>query len=63
MLSVQRLMLALLQAAADHGMQNIIVETDSQILVKALQTDELDRGVLFREAKFTIATMFSSVTV
>lgn len=35
---------ALLQAPADHGMQNILVGTDSQTLVKALQTEELDRA-------------------
>ena len=55
-----------LQAAADQGMQHVMVETDSQILVKALQSDELDRaqgGVLFREAKFLMATLFSSVSV
>jgi ribonuclease HI len=43
-----------LQAASDWGMQHVILETDSQILVKALRT-EYDRapgGMLFREAKF-----------
>ena len=57
--------LAALQAAADHGMQNIIVETDSQTLVKALHSEELDRAqgvVLFREAKFIMSTMFNSGT-
>jgi len=52
--------------AANQGMQHVMVETDSQTLVKALQTDEFDRaqgGVLFREAKFLMATMFSSASV
>ncbi|RLN23608.1 hypothetical protein C2845_PM07G01170 [Panicum miliaceum] len=56
---------AALEAAADSGMQNIVVETDSQVLVKALQTSELDRamgGVLFREAKFLMETMFVSAS-
>ncbi|RLN07311.1 hypothetical protein C2845_PM11G03640 [Panicum miliaceum] len=47
-------------------MQHLMVETDSETLVKALQTDVLDRsqgGVLFREANFLMATMFTSVTV
>jgi len=55
-----------LMVAANQGMQHVMVETDSQILVKALQTDEFDRaqgGVLFREAKFLMATMFSSASV
>jgi ribonuclease HI len=58
--------LAALQAAASQGMQHIILETDSQVLVKALQTNEHDLaqgGVLFREAKFTLATMFSSWSI
>jgi len=52
--------------AADRGMQRVIVETDSQTLVKALLSDEMDRassGVFFREAKFIMATLFSSVEV
>ena len=55
-----------LQAAVVHGMHNIVVETDSQILVKALQTCEYDLasgGVLFREAKFILSTSFSSWSV
>ena len=55
-----------LMVAANQGMQHVMVETDSQTLVKALQTDEFDRaqgGVLFREAKFLMATMFSSASV
>ena len=31
-----------LMVAANQGMQHVMVETDSQILVKALQTDEFD---------------------
>ncbi|RLM86506.1 hypothetical protein C2845_PM04G09260 [Panicum miliaceum] len=53
-----------LQIATNRGMHRVIVETDSQILVKALRSDEMDRapsGVLFREAKFIMATLFSSV--
>ena len=55
-----------LQAASDWGMQHVILETDSQILVKALRTEEYDRapgGVLFREAKFLMTTMFASASV
>jgi ribonuclease HI len=55
-----------LQIAANRGMHRVIVETDSQILVKALRSDEMDRapsGVLLREAKFIMATLFSSVEV
>ena len=33
-----------LMVAANQGMQHVMVETDSQILVKALQTDEFDRA-------------------
>ena len=54
---------AALNAVAEMGMQSIILETDSQILVKALTTEGHDRalgGVLFREAKFILATMFNS---
>lgn len=52
-----------LQPAAAQGMQNIVIESDSQTLVKALLTEEYDRahgGVPFREAKFLMATMFGS---
>ena len=47
-------------------MQNFIIETDSQTLVKALRSEELDRakgGVLFREAKFVMATAFNKQTL
>jgi len=47
-------------------MQNIVLESDSQILVKALRTREQYQamgGVLFREAKFIMPTMFVSVSV
>ncbi|RLN30877.1 hypothetical protein C2845_PM05G29200 [Panicum miliaceum] len=57
---------AALQAAASHGMQKIVLESDSQTLVKALQSTEYDLaagGVLFREAKFLLATMFSSTSI
>jgi hypothetical protein len=52
--------IAALQAAAAQGMQNIVLETDSLTLVKALQTPEYDLapgGVLFREAKFILETV------
>ena len=55
-----------LLAAATQGMQHIILETDSATLVKALQSSEHDLapgGVLFREAKFILDTMFSSWSV
>ena len=58
--------IAVLQAAVVHGLQNIVVETDSQTLVKALQTCEYDLapgGVLFREAKFILSTSFSSSSI
>ena len=57
---------AALQAAAAQGMQKIVLESDSQTLVKALQTTGYDLapgGVLFREAKFMLATMFSSTSI
>ena len=57
---------AALQAAAAQGMQKIVLESDSQTLIKALQTTEHDLapgGVLFREAKFMLATMFSSTSI
>ena len=38
------LVLAALHAAADQGLQDVILETDSQILVKALQSDMYDRA-------------------
>ena len=58
--------LAALQAAAAQGMQKIVLASNSQTLVKALQTTEHDLapgGVLFREAKFMLATMFSSTSI
>ena len=58
--------IAALQVAVIHGMQNIVVETDSKTLVKALQTCEYDLapcGVLFREAKFISSTSFISSSV
>ena len=54
------------QAAATQGMQHIILETGSATTVKALQSSEHDLapgGVLFREAKFILDTMFSSWSV
>ena len=58
--------IAALQAAAAQGMQNIILETDSIMLVKALKSQEYDLapgGVLFREAKFILETMFSFTSI
>jgi ribonuclease HI len=55
-----------LQAASDWGLQHIILETDSQVLVKALKTEDYDRApgeVLFREAKFLMSTVFASSSV
>ena len=46
-----------LKAVAEVGMQSILLETDSQLSVKALKSKEHDQalgGVLFREAKFLI---------
>ena len=53
-------------AAADVGMQSIMLESDSLVLVKALQSTESDQalgGVLFREAKFLMSTLFNSASV
>ena len=36
--------IARLRAAFDWGMQHVILETDSQVLVKALNTEEYDRA-------------------
>ena len=58
--------IAALQAAVVYGMQNIVVETESQTLVKALQMCEYDLalgGVLFRETKFILSTSFNSSSV
>lgn len=58
--------IAALNVTTDGEMQNIVLETDSQILVSALQMKEHDQtmgGVLFREAKFITATMFAFVSV
>jgi len=43
--------------AADQGMMQIQLESDSMVLVKALKSpnyDLLARGTLFREAKFLL---------
>ena len=43
-----------------------MLESDSQILVKTLRSKEHNQalgGVLFREAKFLLSTLFSSVSV
>ncbi|KAF8645590.1 hypothetical protein HU200_066141 [Digitaria exilis] len=58
--------LAAIIAAADQGMMQIQLESDSTVLVKAIKSDEYDHslgGVLFIEAKFLISTQFASVEV
>ena len=55
-----------LNAIAEVGVQNIVLESDSLVLVKALQSTEHDQalgGVLFREAKFLMSTLFNSASV
>ena len=55
-----------LNAIAEVGVQNIVLESDSLVLVKALQWTEHDQalgGVLFREAKFLMPTLFNSASV
>jgi len=52
--------------AMDHGLSHIILETDSTILVDALQFCSYDFsacGVLFREAKFLMSINFIWVDV
>lgn len=51
------------QAAANWGMGRVVVETDSQILVKALQSTELDfapEGIIFRDLRAFIRLNFIS---
>ena len=46
-------------AAADQGMMQIQLESDSMVLVKALKSADYDLsagGTLFREAKFLLDT-------
>lgn len=53
--------LAALYVAIDHGLSQIILETDSTTLVDALQSRSYDFsacGVLFREAKFLMSMNF-----
>jgi hypothetical protein len=55
-----------LNAAADVGMQSIVLESDSQVLMKALQLEESDQGlggVFFREEKFLMSTLFNTPNV
>ena len=50
----------------DHGLSQIILETDSTILDGALQSRSYDlsaSGVLFREAKFLMSMIFFRVDV
>ena len=53
-------------AAADQGMMQIQLESDSMVLVKALKSADYDLsagGTLFREAKFLLDTQFISFDV
>ena len=55
---------AALQAASNQGISRMILETDSSITVKALQSTELDlspASVLYREARDLIRFCFDSV--
>jgi len=52
--------------AADQGMMQIQLESDSMVLVKALKSPDYDLsagGTLFREAKFLLDTQFISFDV
>jgi ribonuclease HI len=58
--------LAALTAAMDQSMSHIILESDSTILVQALQSSDYDfsaASVLIREAKFLISMNFVHVDV
>jgi hypothetical protein len=53
--------LAALQAASSHGLEKIILETDSINTVKALQPSEFDlspASVLYKEARDLIRLYF-----
>jgi hypothetical protein len=55
---------AALQAASNQGIPRLILETDSMVTVKALQSDEMDlcpTSVLYREARDLIRLCFISV--
>jgi hypothetical protein len=57
---------AALNAAKDQGLPSIVLECYSQVLVNVLKLIEYDLapgGVIFREAKFIMATHFNSVNV
>jgi ribonuclease HI len=57
---------AALQAASNQGIPRLILETDSMVTVKALQSDEIDlcpASVLYREARDLISLWFISVQV
>ena len=50
----------------DQGISQILLETDSSILVEALQSCSYDfsaNGVLFREAKFLMSLNFSRADI
>ena len=58
--------LAALYATIDKGISQILLETDSSILVEALQSCSYDfsaNGVLFREAKFLMSLNFSRADI
>ena len=51
---------------ADQGIMQIQLESNSLVLVKALKSSDYDllaRGILFREAKFLLDTLFISFDV
>ena len=54
-----------MQAAADWGMTNIIVETDCETLVHAMQETDFDlapEGVIFRDLRLYALLQFNSVS-
>ncbi|KAK1618800.1 hypothetical protein QYE76_024317 [Lolium multiflorum] len=55
-----------LHAASDWGIQNVIVETDSSILVQSIETSDYDRapeGVIYRDIRAFIRLNFNLVKV
>lgn len=53
--------LAALEAAIDHGISRVIIESDCLNLVSALKTDEFDRssgGIVFRELRLILSMYF-----
>jgi hypothetical protein len=57
---------AALQAASNQGIPRLTFETDSMVIIKALQSDEMDlcpASVLYREARDLFRLCFISVQV